>query len=291
MVLANGSAVRTLPWEQHAAAVLECWLGGQAVGSAIADVLIGAVNPAGRLTETIPLRLEDTPSYLNFPGEAGHVRYGEGVFVGYRGFDAVGREVAYPFGHGLSYTTFAHRDLDVRVAGSDVTVEVTVVNTGARPGREVVQLYVGDPQAAVARPPRELKGFAAHDLAPGEERRVAFRLGARDLSYWSSAEHAWVLEGGEFTVDVGASSRDISLSATFTVDAPLPVRPLTIDSSIDEWLADAEGGPRLRAAAGDAPLLDDDHLLQVIGNFPLGRLAAFPGMGINDATLRTLGLT
>ena len=138
VVLANGSAVRTAPWEQHAAAVLECWLGGQAVGGAIADVLTGAADPGGRLAETIPLRLEDTPSYLNFPGEEGHVRYGEGVFVGYRGFDAAGREVAYPFGHGLSYTTFAYRDLAVRVSGTDVTVEVTVANTGGRAGREVV---------------------------------------------------------------------------------------------------------------------------------------------------------
>ena len=144
VVLANGSAVRTAPWEQHAAAVLECWLGGQAVGGAIADVLTGAADPGGRLAETIPLRLEDTPSYLNFPGEEGRVRYGEGVFVGYRGFDAAGREVAYPFGHGVSYTTFAYDDLAVRVSGTDVTVEVTVTNTGERTGREVAQLYVGD---------------------------------------------------------------------------------------------------------------------------------------------------
>ncbi len=290
VVLSNGSAVRTQPWERHAAAVLECWLGGQAVGAAVADVLTGTADPGGRLTETIPLRLEDSPAYLNFPGEAGHVRYGEGVFVGYRGFDAVGREVAYPFGHGLSYTRFAYRDLDVRVTGTDVTVEVTVVNAGERTGREVVQLYVGDPEAAVARPPRELKGFAAVDLAPGEERRLAFALGARDLSYWSTAAHAWVLEGGEFRIEVGASSRDIRLAATVTVGDPLPAPPLTVDSSVEEWLADPEGGPRLRAAAGDAPLLDDEHLLQVIGNFPLGRLAAFPGMGVSDATLRKLGL-
>ena len=176
VVLANGSAVRTAPWEQHAAAVLECWLGGQAVGGAIADVLTGAADPGGRLAETIPLRLEDTPSYLNFPGEEGLVRYGEGVFVGYRGFDAAGREVAYPFGHGLSYTTFAYDDLAVRVSGTDVTVEVTVSNTGGRAGREVAQLYVGDPEAAVARPPRELKGFAAVELGPGEQRRITFDL-------------------------------------------------------------------------------------------------------------------
>jgi beta-glucosidase len=290
VVLANGSAVRTAPWEQHAAAVLECWLGGQAVGGAIADVLTGAADPAGRLAETIPLRLEDTPSYLNFPGEEGLVRYGEGVFVGYRAFDAAGREVAYPFGHGLSYTTFAYDDLAVRVSGTDVTVEVTVSNTGGRTGREVAQLYVGDPEAGVARPPRELKGFAAVELGPGEQRRITFALHARDLSYWSSTERGWLLEGGEFTIEVGASSRDIRQSATVTVGAPRPRPPLTAGSSLDEWLADADGAARLREAAGAAAILGDAELRRVIGNFPLGRLAAFPAMGITDDVLRRLGV-
>jgi beta-glucosidase len=291
VVLANGSAVRTRPWDEHAAAVLECWLGGQAVGGAIADVLTGVADPGGRLAETIPLRLEDTPSYLNFPGEERHVRYGEGVFVGYRGFDAEAREVAYPFGHGLSYTTFAYSDLAVRVSGTDVAVEVTVANAGGRAGREVVQLYVGDPQAAVARPPRELKGFAAVHLAAGEERRVTFGLHGRDFSYWSRAEQGWVLEGGEFTIDVGASSRDIRLSATVTVGEPRPRPPLTAGSSLDEWLADPDGDARLRAAVGAAPILADAELRRVIGNFPLGRLAAFPAMGITDEVLHRLGVT
>ena len=290
VVLANGSAVRTAPWEQHAAAVLECWLGGQAVGGAIADVLTGAADPGGRLAETIPLRLEDTPSYLNFPGEEGRVRYGEGVFVGYRGFDAAGREVAYPFGHGVSYTTFAYDDLAVRVSGTDVTVEVTVTNTGERTGREVAQLYVGDPEAAVARPPRELKGFTAMELGPGEQRRLTFRLNARDLSYWSSAERGWLLEGGEFTIEVGASSRDIRQSATVTVGTPRPRPPLSARSSLEEWLADPDGSAKLREAAGAAPILADAELRRVIGNFPLGRLAAFPPMGITDEVLRRLGV-
>jgi beta-glucosidase len=295
VVLANGSAVRTGPWEEHAAAVLECWLGGQAVGGAIADVLTGAADPGGRLAETIPLRLEDTPSYLNFPGEERQVRYGEGVFVGYRGFDAAAREVAYPFGHGLSYTTFGYRDLAVRVSGTGdavtVTVEVTVSNTGGRAGREVVQLYVGDPQAAVARPPRELKGFAAVGLAAGEEQRVTIDLHGRDFSYWSSAEQGWVLEGGDFTIDVGASSRDIRLSATVTIGEPRPRPPLTAGSSLEEWLADPDGDARLREAAGAAPILADAELRRVIGNFPLGRLAAFPAMGITDEVLHRLGVT
>ena len=290
VVLANGSAVRTAPWEQHAAAVLECWLGGQAVGGAIADVLTGAADPGGRLAETIPLRLEDTPSYLNFPGEEGHVRYGEGVFVGYRGFDAAGREVAYPFGHGLSYTTFAYGDLAVRVSGTDVTVEVTVSNTGGRAGREVVQLYVGDPEAAVARPPRELKGFAAVELARASNGASRSPCTPGICPTGRAPSAGWLLEGGEFTIEVGASSRDIRQSATVTVGAPRPRPPLTAGSSLDEWLADADGAARLREAAGAAAILGDAELRRVIGNFPLGRLAAFPAMGITDEVLRRLGV-
>ena len=217
VVLFNGSAVRTSTWDSAAAAVLECWLGGQATGSALADVLTGAVNPSGRLAETIPLRLQDCPSFLNFPGEQGHVRYGEGVFVGYRGFDAVGLPVAYSFGHGLSYTTFDYRDLAVSQAGSAdagdlvVTVTCTVANIGTLAGREVVQLYVEDDAASVARPPRELKAFAKVELAPGTQQRITLTLTSRDLSYWSTTHWRWVLEPGDFRIAVGASSRDIRL--------------------------------------------------------------------------------
>ena len=165
------------------AAVVECWLGGQAGGSAVADVLTGAVNPSGKLAETIPLTLADCSASLNFPGEDGHVRYGEGVFVGYRGYDASERAVAYPFGHGLSYTSFGYDELSVSRTGSvdggdlAVTVSCRVRNTGDRAGREIVQLYVGDPEASVARPPRELKGFASITLEPGADGQVEFTLG------------------------------------------------------------------------------------------------------------------
>jgi beta-glucosidase len=289
VALANGGVVRTDPWEQRVAAVVECWLGGQAGGGALADVLTGVVDPGGRLAETIPLRLADTPSHLNFPGEQGHVRYGEGVFVGYRGFDALDRPVAHPFGHGLSYTEFAYSRLTVDVDGTDVTVGATVTNTGGRAGREVVQLYVGDPEAAVARPPAELRGFTKIALEPGEARTVSFTLGARDLSYWSTRDGGWVLEAGEFEISVGASSRDLRLCRTITVDAPAPPRPLTADSTLQEWLADPAGGPALRAVAGPG-VLDDAELQRVISNFPLGRLAAFPGMGITHETLGHLGV-
>jgi beta-glucosidase len=217
-VLFNGSVVRTSTWDDRVSAIVECWLAGQAVGAALADVLTGAVNPSGRLAETIPLRLEDTPSYLNFPGEEGSVRYGERVFVGYRGYDATGREVAYPFGHGLTYTRFGYADLEIARAGLGLTVACTVANTGPRAGHEVVQLYIGVPRSRVARPPRELKAFTRIALAPGATRRVCFTVSSRDLSYWSS-RRGWTLEPGEFIVEVGASSRDIRLAQSVVVEA------------------------------------------------------------------------
>ncbi|WP_345714160.1 glycoside hydrolase family 3 C-terminal domain-containing protein, partial [Kineococcus glutinatus] len=293
VVLANGSVVQLAGWEQHAAAVLEGWLLGQAGGSAIADLLLGRVNPSGRLAETIPLRLEDNPSFPNFPGEAGVVRYGEGVFVGYRGYDARRQEVSYPFGHGLSYTTFDHSDLEVTGHGADaehpVTLAVTVTNTGDRAGREVVQVYVGDPAAAVARPVRELKAFAKVALQPGESRRVEFALTRRDLSYFHPALRRWVLEGGRFRIEVGASSRDVRQAATVEVDAPL-VLPLGEDATLQEWLDHPVGGPLLagRLAAAGPSMFSDPELVKMVGNFPLHRLAAFPGSPLTAALLAEL---
>jgi len=299
-VLCNGGAVRTSTWDHAASAVLECWLAGQATGSAIADVLTGAVNPSGRLAETIPLRLADCPAYLNFPGEEGHVRYGEGVFAGYRGYDALELPVAYPFGHGLSYSSFSYRDLRISQAGSAdagdlaVTVRSTIGNTGGPGGAEVVQVYVGDPAAAVARPPRELKAFAKVSLEPGAEQEVTFTLTARDLSYWSALHRRWVLEGGEFRIGVGASSRDIRLPGVITVAATPPALPLSGTSTLTEWLTDPVGGQVLRDALGARPegrpggILGSEELLAIIGNMPLGTLAAFPGSGLTEKLIDTL---
>ena len=160
VVLANGSVVRTSTWEESVSAVLECWLGGQAAGGAVADLLTGAANPSGKLAETIPVRLEDNPSYLNFPGDSQLVRYGEGLFIGYRAYDALDLPVSHPFGFGLSYTSFEVTAPEVTLSGSvdggDLRVEVTcqVTNTGARVGAEVVQVYVTDSDSTVTRPER-----------------------------------------------------------------------------------------------------------------------------------------
>ena len=298
VVLANGSAVRLSDWERHAPAVLECWLSGQAAGGAAADLLTGAANPSGRLAETLPLRLEDNPSYLNFPGEHGHVRYGEGVFVGYRGFDALDLPVSYPFGHGLSYTDFEYADLTATLTGSAeddtlaVAVTCTVNNTGQRPGKEVVQLYVNDPESSVARPPRELKAFAkTATLVPGEGQTVTFRLRSRDLSYWSIRQHRWILEGGTFRLGVGASSRDLRLTTAVEVSARPPTVRLDGMSTLEEWLAHPVGSGLLREAVGvderghPRGILGDEELIKVIGNFPISTLAAFPGLGIDHTTV------
>ncbi len=294
VVLANGSAV-SLPWRERVPAVLETWLGGQAGGSAVADVLLGVREPGGRLTETIPHRLHDTPAFGNFPGEAGHVRYGEGVLVGYRWYDTRDVDVAYPFGHGLSYTTFAYDDLrvDVHGQGADVRVDVavTLTNTGTRAGREVVQVYVADPQASVQRPVRELRAFTPVDLAAGESRVVTFELGARALAYWHPGLRRWAVEGGEFVVEVGASSRDVRATASVDVVGEPLWGELTADSTIGEWQAHPVGSPLLAeassAARAEIPELDET-MAAMVQQMPLRVVADFGLTGLDADDLDAL---
>ncbi|HCU78692.1 MAG TPA: glycosyl hydrolase, partial [Microbacterium sp.] len=248
VVLSNGGVV-ALPFARDVPAILEGWLLGQAGGGATADVLFGDVNPSAKLTETIPLRLSDTPAYLDFPGEFGHVRYGEGLFVGYRWYDARNLEVAYPFGHGLSYTTFSHTDAAVRVTDSgDLEVTVTVTNTGQRDGREIVQVYTSLPGSTVQRPVRELKGFASVALTAGQSREVAVTVRRADLAYWDIRVDDWIVEGGEYTVEVGASSRDIRSSVTVAVEGDPVAFPLTRESSLAEAIAHPVVGEMVQGA-------------------------------------------
>ena len=306
VVLSNGAVVAMTSWIDQAAAVLEGWLLGQAGGGALADLLVGHANPSGRLAETIPMRLSDTPCYLSFPGEESHVRYGEGVFVGYRHYDTVDREVAFPFGHGLSYTTFAHGDLAVTVLpGTDdadagaldadrLEVTLSVTNTGSVPGKEVVQVYVGDPDARVARPRRELKAFTKVDLAPGETTRVTLRLTGRDLAYWSTRTGGWELEGGTFSIEVGASSRDIRQTALVEVDAGPSALPLHPMSTLQEWIDHPVGGAVLREAlltspAGDlSPLVEPSEFLQVVSSVPLHRMVLMINAGFSPTVVDDL---
>jgi beta-glucosidase len=297
VVLSNGGVLGTRPWDASVPAILEGWLLGQAGGSAIADVLFGAVNPSGRLAETIPLKLSDHPSYLDFPGENGHVRYGEGIHVGYRGFDAREQEVAYPFGFGLSYTSFEYGQASATVTIDGIEVRVAVTNTGDRDGREVVQVYVSLPGSAVQRSPRELKAFANVPIAAGKTAEVVLSIDRADLAYWETRLGRWVVEGGEYHCAVGASSRDLRSTAVVKVPGDDARVPLTPESTVAEWLADPRGAKLLTeafaatTAGGDAPpilaMLANPSLMEFIGSFPLGRMAAF-GTALTPDALQKL---
>jgi beta-glucosidase len=222
VVLSNGAPVE-MPWVAQAPAIVEGYLGGQAGAGALADVLCGVTNPNGKLAETFPLRLEDNPSHCCFPAGPSTVEYRESIYVGYRYYETAEREVLFPFGHGLSYTTFAYRDLVLdraTVNASDtLTVRVTVHNTGERAGKEVIQLYVRDVESTAFRPDKELKGFDKVALEPGEAREITFELGRRAFAAYDAGLGDWHVESGDFEILIGASCRDIRLSATVYVES------------------------------------------------------------------------
>ncbi len=221
VILQTGSPI-TMPWLDKVAGVIQAWYPGQECGNAIADVLFGSVNPSGKLSQTFPMRLEDNPAFINYPGENGHVRYGEGIFIGYRYYEKKLVAPLFPFGFGLSYTSFGYNNLHVSTSGvgsDDVaTVSVDITNTGKLAGKEVVQVYVHDKQSTLVRPIKELKRFAKVDLSPGETRTVTFTLDRAALAYWDDAQHAWVAEAGEFEVLVGSSSQDIRVQDVFQLE-------------------------------------------------------------------------
>jgi beta-glucosidase len=297
VILSNGAVLATSGWDAAVPALIEGWLLGQAGGSAVADVLFGAVNPSGRLAETIPVKLRDHPSYLDFPGEHGHVRYGEGLHVGYRGFDAREQEVAYPFGFGLSYTAFTYGQPAATATDAGIEVRVPVTNAGPRDGREVVQVYVSLPGSAVRRAPRELKAFASVPVAAGETADVTLVIERDDLAYWDTRLGRWVVEGGEYHCAVGASSRDLRGTAVAEVKGDDARVPLTADSTLGEWLADPRGAQALGqafagAAAGPdsqmAAIFRDPTMLLFLSAIPLGRMAAFPGSPLTPGLIADL---
>ncbi len=223
VVLNNGAPLTLEPWIKDVPAVLEAWFPGQEGGDAIAAVLLGEVNPSGKLPDTFPKRYEDNPAFQNYPGTDGHVKFEEGIFVGYRHYDTRRVEPAFPFGHGLSYTTFKYGNLvldshTVRSGGS-VSVCLDITNTGRRAGKEIVQVYVRDLEAKLPRPEKELKAFLKVDLEPGEAEYICLTLDERALSYWDPDAGGWTAEPGEFEVLVGSSSRDIRARTTFTLTA------------------------------------------------------------------------
>ncbi len=246
VILNNGSPIAVREWIDDVAAVLEAWMMGQAGGGAIADVLFGKVNPSGKLAETYPLQLIDTPAYLNFPGENGEVHYGEGLFIGYRYYDAKGVPVQFPFGYGLSYTTFAYSNPKVSATTfkdvDGLTVSVDVTNTGPVAGKEIVQVYVHDHKSRLARPAKELKGFSKVELQPGETKTATIPLGFRAFAYYDPAYQRWIAEAGAFDILIGTSSADIRCTETVTLQSTceLPCI-LNRESTIRAWLDDPRG--------------------------------------------------
>ena len=229
VVLHNGSPI-SMPWLNKVNAVLEMYLAGQASGAAAVDLLTGHVNPSGKLAETFPCRLEDNPAFLNFPGSRNEVSYSEGVFIGYRYYDKKKIDVLFPFGHGLSYTTFEYNNLKLEINGKSqeltaaqaldsdtVKISVDITNTGNTAGKEIVQLYIKNFIGMENRPEKELKDFAKVSLQPGETKTISFALNYRSFAYFNETAKGWFVESGLYRILIGASSRDIRLDAPIQV--------------------------------------------------------------------------
>lgn len=241
VVLHNGAAVE-MPWLKSVKGLVEAYLGGQAVGQALVNILYGAVNPSGKLAETLPIKLEDNPSYLNF-GDGVKVEYHEGIFVGYRYYEKKKMDVAFPFGHGLSYTTFKYSNLrtdkDTMTEGETIQVSVDVTNIGDRAGKEIVQLYVSDLTNAARRPEKELKGFEKVALNPGETKTVTFTVDKRSLAWYNTEIQDWYAASGTYEILIASSSRDIRLTKTIQWESAqiLPLH-LHLNTTLGELLSD-----------------------------------------------------
>ncbi len=245
VVLHNGSPVE-MPFINNIKALLEVYLGGQAVGGAVCDLLFGKVNPSGKLAETFPVKLSDNPSYLNFPGTGDDVQYREGIFVGYRYYEKKEMPVLFPFGFGKSYTTFEYGNMTVSSEeineNKTLTVTCEITNTGKRDGMEIVQLYIRDKESSVIRPIKELKGFEKVALKAGETKKVAFHLEKRSFAYYEPSISDWFVEYGEFEILIGASSQDIRLSKSVYVNSDVKL-PMYFDfnSTVGDVMACDEG--------------------------------------------------
>ena len=287
VVLHNGAPVE-MPWISQVKGVIEAYLGGQAVGAAVANVLTGKVNPSGRLTETFPLRLEDTPCFLTFGGENEQCDYSEGVFVGYRYYVSRKMPVLFPFGHGLSYTEFAYSNLRLdREAMKDdetLTVSVDVENVGSVPGKEVVQLYVAPGKGGFIRPVRELKGFEKIALAPGEKKTVRFTLDKRSFALWDVRQHDWYVEEGDYAVQICKDAETVVLTESVHV---APVRPyipvFTVNSTLGDILRTEKGQAIFAAMQNSAPAagdygMDGEFMAAIMDSMPLRWMVSFvPG--------------
>jgi beta-glucosidase len=296
VVLSTGGVVSLEGWHDEVDAIVAGWLLGQASGGALADVLSGAVNPSGHLAESIPLRLEDNPSYLTFPGEAGQVRYGEGVMVGYRHYESVGRAVRYPFGHGLSYTTFETGELSVDVTGDDTaTVRLRVTNTGERSGKHVVQVYVATTAGRVRRPARELRAFTKITLRPGESRSVQLPLERRAFAYYDVEAGRWTVAPGAYTIQIGESAARVVAEQSLTLTGDADSTSLSLDSAIGDWFAHPVAGPLLQealmAGATEEQRLQaeaNDDLMDMVASIPARQYLHFPGVPVTTDDLNDI---
>jgi beta-glucosidase len=292
VVLSHGGVVTLEGWHDQVDAILDGFLLGQAGGRALADVLFGTVNPSGRLAETIPLRLQDNPSWLNFPGEEGHVRYGEGILVGYRYYETAEVPVRYPFGHGLSYATFAVTGAEARLTGDD-TAEVTVVvtNTGSRAGKHVVQVYVGTDAGAVRRPRRELRAFTKVSLEPGASETVNLTLDRRAFAHWSTQHQRWVVPGGEYRIQVCENAATVVEEATLTLPGDSLAAQLTIDSTVEEWFTHPVVAPVLLRGLGadeEQVAAGPGEWLAMVGSMSMRQFSTFPGVELSPDRLSEL---
>ena len=286
VVLVGGGVVDLEPWHDEVDAILEAFLLGQGGGAAIADLLFGLVEPSGRLAETIPRRLEDTPAFGNFPGELGTVRYGEGLLVGYRWYETRGIATRYPFGHGLGYTQFETSALTVAATGPDTaTARMTLTNKGTRAGKHVAQLYVGSDSGPVLRPRRSLAAFDKIALGPGESTTVDLELPRRAFAYYDVTRGDWVVPGGTYRVELGRSSHDIEAVAEVLLDGDVLIERLSLESTIAEWASHPVFGEAFRSAlSGNTVGLPIDKVVELAGSMPVGKaLDMMPGTGSGDA--------
>ncbi|MFD3684192.1 beta-glucosidase [Nocardiopsis sp. NPDC058631] len=295
VVLANGGVVSLEGWHDDVDAILEGFLLGQGGGAAIADLLFGEADPSGRLAETIPYRLQDNPTYLSFPGEQGHVRYSEGVMVGYRHYGTVGAPVRYPFGHGLGYTEYDVSDLRVQVDGpAGASVDVTVTNTGSRAGKYVVQVYVSTQAGPVRRPERTLAAFTKVHIDPGQAARVRLELDRRAFAYWDVPLARWVVPEGTYAVQVGENAATVLHEQAVHLEGDGVEPPLSLQANVGEWLAHPVAGPPLRArmgplmAQGGSPPGDDSDEMRTVASMPMTQILNLTGGAIDGDWLLSL---
>lgn len=298
VILSNGAPVE-MPWLSSVKGLLECYLGGQALGGSVADILFGEANPSGKLAETFPINLKHNPSYLNFPGEGDKVEYKEGIFVGYRYYDAKEIETLFPFGYGLSYTNFKYSNISVdkkEIYDDEIiNVNVTVKNIGKVKGKEIVQLYVSDLESSVIRPIKELKGFEKVDLKPGEEKIISFTLDKRAFAYYNVGINDWYVESGDFEILVGGSSKDISLKEIINVKSTISIKKeFTVNSTIGDLMSDPVGaaliGDIMKKALGqlgDISSLGGD-MSAMINGMLLRSMVAFSGRAFTNEMLDQL---